>query len=82
MPTPLRAIRVPGEIWDLVKARAATEGTTNTAVVLAALTAYLAGRAPEQTQRRAPPAVFTEPEESRPGPGDYTVEEHEDDPSL
>lgn len=75
MPTPLRAIRVPDEIWAAVNARAATEGTTSTAVVLAALTAYLADRAPELSGRRAPPAVFTEAEESRPGPGDYTVED-------
>ena len=41
MPTPLRAVRVPNELWNAARDKAAAEGTTVTAVVLAALRAYL-----------------------------------------
>ena len=41
MATPLRAVRVPNELWDAAVAKARAEDTTVTAVVLAALRAYL-----------------------------------------
>lgn len=43
MPTPLRNVRVPEDIWQAAKARAKTEGTTVTAVVVAALRKYAKG---------------------------------------
>jgi len=42
MPTPLRAVRVPNEVWDAAVTKARDEGTTVTAVVLVALRAYIA----------------------------------------
>lgn len=42
MPTPLRAMRIPNDVWNAAVTKAAAEGTTVTAVVLAALRAYLA----------------------------------------
>lgn len=41
MPTPLRAIRVSDEVWNAAKDKAKREGTTITAVVLAALQRYI-----------------------------------------
>ena len=41
MPTPLRNLRVPDELWDAVRAKAEAEGTTVTAVIIAALQRYL-----------------------------------------
>jgi hypothetical protein len=38
--TPLRAVRVPDELWAAALAQAAAEGTTVTAVVLEALRAF------------------------------------------
>jgi len=39
--TPLRAIRVPDEVWQAAREKAEREGTTVTAVVLAALQRYV-----------------------------------------
>jgi predicted DNA binding CopG/RHH family protein len=39
--TPRRTIRVPDELWDAVKAKAADEGTTVTDVIVRCLRAYL-----------------------------------------
>ena len=41
MPTPLRNLRIPDELWDAVRAKAEAEGTTVTAVFIAALQRYL-----------------------------------------
>lgn len=41
MPTPLRNIRVSDDLWNAVKSKARAEGTTVTAVVVAALKRYL-----------------------------------------
>ena len=40
MPTPLRAVRVPDDLWEAARAQAYAEGTTVTAVILAALQEY------------------------------------------
>lgn len=40
MKTPPRSVRVPDEVWAAATARAASEGTTVTAVILAALIKY------------------------------------------
>lgn len=42
MATPLRAVRIPNDVWDAAVRKARDEGTTVTAVILAALRAYLA----------------------------------------
>lgn len=42
MPTKPRAVRVPDELWRAAVEKAAREETTVTAVVLAALRAYIA----------------------------------------
>lgn len=39
--TPVRGVRVPDELWNAAKARARENGTTVTAVVVAALRAYI-----------------------------------------
>lgn len=39
--TPNRTIRVPDEIWEPAVRKAADEGTTVTAVIIAALRAFL-----------------------------------------
>lgn len=39
--TPHRTIRVPDELWDAVKRKAADRGETVTAVILRALKRYL-----------------------------------------
>jgi len=39
---PVRAIRVPEPLWQAAKAKAEDEGTTVTAVLLAALRRYVA----------------------------------------
>ncbi len=41
MPTPLRNVRIPDEVWQAALAKAEREGTTVTAVVLAALQRYV-----------------------------------------
>ena len=41
MATPLRAVRVPDELWKAAVDKAAREGTTVTAVVLVALREYV-----------------------------------------
>ena len=38
--TPARAVRVPDELWESARARAAAEGRTLTDVIRAALRAY------------------------------------------
>lgn len=38
--TPLRAVRVPDDIWTAAQERAAAEGKTLTAVIVAALRRY------------------------------------------
>ena len=43
MKTPPRSVRIPDAIWNAAKARADTEGTTLTAVILRALTRYAKG---------------------------------------
>lgn len=40
-PTPIRAVRVPDEVWQAAQAKAEAQGTTVTAVVLAALQRYV-----------------------------------------
>lgn len=44
--TPPRSVRVPDAIWQAASARAKAEGTTITAVILAALTHYAKGYKP------------------------------------
>lgn len=41
MATPLRSLRIPNEVWDAAREKAEREGTTVTAVVLAALQRYV-----------------------------------------
>lgn len=41
MPTPLRNVRVADDLWNAVREKAEAEGTTVTAVVIAALQRYL-----------------------------------------
>lgn len=41
MATPLRAVRVPNDLWNAAVTKARDEGTTVTAVVLAALRRYV-----------------------------------------
>ena len=43
MPTPLRAVRVPDDLWEQCRKRAEDEGTTVTAVILRALVEYARG---------------------------------------
>jgi hypothetical protein len=38
--TPRRNLRVPDDVWDAAKAKAAAEGTTVSAVIVAALREY------------------------------------------
>lgn len=40
--TPIRNVRVPDDLWQAVKERAAAEGTTVTEVVVRALRRYVA----------------------------------------
>jgi predicted DNA binding CopG/RHH family protein len=42
MPTPLRNVRVPDELWDAFKAKTASEGTDASAKVRELITQYLA----------------------------------------
>lgn len=44
--TPPRSVRVPDVVWQAASARAKAEGTTVTAVILAALTRYAKGYKP------------------------------------
>jgi hypothetical protein len=44
--TPPRSVRVPDPLWEKATARAKAEGTTVTAVILAALTRYAKGYKP------------------------------------
>lgn len=44
--TPPRSVRVPDPIWQAAIERAKAEGTTVTAVILAALTRYAKGHKP------------------------------------
>lgn len=39
--TPTRTIRVPNDLWDKVKEKAAIEGRTVTSVIIEALEAYI-----------------------------------------
>ena len=39
--TPTRTIRVPNDLWDQVKEKAAIEGRTVTSVIIEALEAYI-----------------------------------------
>lgn len=41
MVTPLRSLRIPNDVWDAARDKARGEGTTVTAVVLAALQRYV-----------------------------------------
>jgi predicted HicB family RNase H-like nuclease len=41
MPTPLRNLRVPDDLWRAAQEKAEREGTTVTAVLVAALTRYV-----------------------------------------
>ncbi len=41
MPTRPRSLRIPADIWDAAVVKARDEGTTVTAVVVAALEAFL-----------------------------------------
>ena len=41
MPTPLRSLRVPDDLWRAALARAEQDGTTVTAVLLDALRAFV-----------------------------------------
>lgn len=41
MPTPLRSVRIPDDVWQAAQSKAEREGTTVTAVVLAALQRYV-----------------------------------------
>ena len=41
MATPLRSVRVPNDVWEAAVQKARDEGTTVTAVVLAALQRYV-----------------------------------------
>lgn len=41
MATPLRSLRIPDEVWTAAVEKARAEGTTVTAVVVAALRRYL-----------------------------------------
>lgn len=43
MPTPLRNVRVPEDVWQAAMARAESEGTSVSAVVVAALRRYAKG---------------------------------------
>lgn len=43
MATPLRNIRVPDDVWQAAKARAESEGTSVSAVIVAALRRYAKG---------------------------------------
>lgn len=47
--TPIRNVRIPDDVWGAARAKAAAEGTTVTAVILAALTRY-AKRPAKKTQ--------------------------------
>lgn len=42
MPTPLRNVRVPDEVWQAAQEKAERDGTTVSAVLLAALRRYVA----------------------------------------
>lgn len=42
MPTPLRNVRVPDEVWQAAQAKAERDGTSVSAVALAALRRYVA----------------------------------------
>lgn len=44
--TPLRSVRVPDEVWQAAKARAEAEGTTVSAVIVAAVRKYARGWKP------------------------------------
>jgi len=39
--TPLRAVRIPDEVWNAARNKSEREGTTVTAVILAALEKYV-----------------------------------------
>lgn len=41
MPTPLRAVRIPTQLWEAALSKTRQEGTTVTAVILQALTDYV-----------------------------------------
>ena len=41
MPTPIRAVRVPDDLWRAAVAKAQADGTTVTAVVVDALRAFV-----------------------------------------
>ena len=41
MPTPIRNMRIPDAVWQAARDKAEAEGTTVTAVVVAALRRYL-----------------------------------------
>ena len=50
--TPPRSIRIPDEIWQAAKARAAREGTTVTAIIMKALRRYGAGHSKEGSTKQ------------------------------
>lgn len=62
MPTPLRAVRVPDELWDAALSCTRADGRTVTDVVVEALRAYVdeytawqrASRARDAARRRRP----------------------------
>jgi len=41
MPTPMRAMRIPDDLWNAVREKAERDGTNVTAVVVAALSRYV-----------------------------------------
>jgi hypothetical protein len=59
-PTPARPIRIPDELWNAAVEKARAEGTTASAVVVAALRRYIkrpapqAGQQPPRERDRAP----------------------------
>ena len=55
MPTPLRAMRIPEDVWRASLLQARSEDTSVTAVVVAALRAYI--KPPGQSRGRVARAV-------------------------
>lgn len=58
--TPARNVRISDAVWDAAKAKAADQGTTVAAVVVAALEAYTAGESVGVQLSRGSGGVLTE----------------------